>query len=95
MQIVYKTRDYLKDYQGYGKTGRKRHATFLTTLPQNDLNSDVARFTTHIKPVLQQIRLLTGLNEGGKTRNVAVQLVFAAMLQNKSHVLPKLKYSNH
>ena len=52
---------------------------------------DVARFTTHIKPVLQQIRLLTGLNEGGKTRNVAVQLVFAVMLQNKPHVLPKLK----
>ena len=25
---------------------------------QNELNSDVARFTTHIKPVLQQIRLL-------------------------------------
>ena len=26
-----------------------------------ELNSDVARFTTHIKPVLQQIRLLAGL----------------------------------
>ena len=35
----------------------------------------VARFTTHIKPVLQQIRLLTGLNVGGKTRNIAIQLV--------------------
>ena len=39
------------------------------------MNSDVARFTTHIKPVLQQIRLLTGLNMGGKTRNIAIQLV--------------------
>ena len=33
------------------------------------------RLTTHIKPVLQQIRLLTGLNMGGKTRNIAIQLV--------------------
>ena len=33
------------------------------------------RFTTHLKPVLQQIRLLTGLNVGGKTRNIAIQLV--------------------
>ena len=39
------------------------------------MNSDVARFTTHIKPVLQQIRLLTGLNVGGKKRNIAIQLV--------------------
>ena len=31
--------------------------------------------TTHIKPVLQQIRLLTALNMGGKTRNIAIQLV--------------------
>jgi len=44
-------------------------------LPQNELNSDVARFTTHVKPVLQQIRLLTGLNMGGKARNIAIQLV--------------------
>ena len=35
-----------------------------------ELNSDVARFTTHIKPLLQQIRLLTGLSVGGKTRNI-------------------------
>ena len=37
--------------------------------------SDVARFTTNIKPVSQQIRLLTGLNVGGKTRSIAIQLV--------------------
>ena len=29
------------------------------------------RFATNIKPLLQQIRLLTGLNVGGKTLNVA------------------------
>ena len=28
-----------------------------------------------IKPVLQQIRLLTGLNVSGKTRNIAIQQV--------------------
>ena len=42
---------------------------------QNELNSNVARFTTHIKPVLQQIRLLIGLNMRGKTRNIAIQRV--------------------
>ena len=36
---------------------------------QNELNNDVARYTTHIKPALQQIKLLTGLNIGGKTRS--------------------------
>ena len=41
---------------------------------QSELNSDVARFTTHIKPVLQQIRLLTGLNEVSKPRNIPIQL---------------------
>ena len=44
--------------------GNKRRATCRATLLQNELNSDVARFTTHIKPVSQQIRLLTGLNVG-------------------------------
>ena len=58
----------------YGKTGNKKHATCLATLLQNELNNDVARFTTHIKPVLQKIMLLTGLTMGGKTRNIAFQL---------------------
>ena len=31
--------------------------------------------TCNIKPVLQQIRLLTGLNVGGETRSIAIQLV--------------------
>ena len=59
----------------FGKTGNKKRATCFATLLQNELNSDVARFTTHIKPVLQQIRLLTGLSRGGKTPNIAIQLV--------------------
>ena len=57
---------------------RQRHNTRLRRyllLLQNQLNSDVARFTTHIKPVLQQIRLLTGLTVGCKTRHIAIQLV--------------------
>ena len=57
----------------YGNTGNKKSATCFATLLQNELNSDVARFTTLIKPVLQQIRLLTGLNMGGKTRNIAIR----------------------
>ena len=40
--------------------GDRKRATCLATLLQNKLNSDVTRFTTHIKPVLQQIRLLRG-----------------------------------
>ena len=55
--------------------GNKKRATCLATLLQNELNSDVAHFTTQIKPDLQQIRLLTGLKVGGKTRNIAIQLV--------------------
>ena len=55
--------------------GKKKHLTCLATLLQNELTSSVARFTTHIKPVLQQIRLLTGLNVGGQKRNLAIQLV--------------------
>ena len=57
------------------KTGNIKRATCLATLLQNQLNSDVACSTTHIKPVLQQIRLLTGLTMGGKTRHIAIQLV--------------------
>ena len=59
----------------YGKTGNKKHVTCFATLLQNELNSGVARFTTHIKPVLQQIWLITGLNMGCKTRNIAIELV--------------------
>ena len=54
---------------------KKKRATRLATLLQNKLNSDVVRFTIHIKPVLQQISLLTGLNVGGKTLNIAIQLI--------------------
>ena len=42
----------------YGKTGNKKRLACLATLLQKELNSDVARFATHIKLVLQQICLL-------------------------------------
>ena len=41
--------------------GTVKQETYLATVLQNELNSDAARFTTHIKPVLQQIMLLTGM----------------------------------
>ena len=53
----------------------KKRAACLPTSMQNKLNNDVGRFTTHIIPVLQQIKLLTGLNVGGKSRNIAFQIV--------------------
>ena len=57
-----------------GRTNGQQETCNLSrhvTLPQNELNSVVVRFITHIKPVLQQIRLLTGLTDvGGETRNI-------------------------
>ena len=60
----------------YGKTGNKYHTTCFAALLQNELNSDFARFNTHIKPVLYQIRLLTVFNVSNKTSNVAFHLSF-------------------
>ena len=57
------------------KWATKKSVTCFATLLQSELNSDGVCFTTHIKPVLQQIRLLTGLNEGGKMCNIAIQLI--------------------
>ena len=39
------------------KNGQKKRAACLATLLKDKLNSDVVRFTTQIKPFLQQIRL--------------------------------------
>ena len=59
----------------YETTRNKKRVSCFATLLQNELKSDVARFITHIKPFLQQIRLLTGLNMDSKTCNIAIQLV--------------------
>ena len=78
-----------------GQQLKNMHATCNTTMLQNELNSDVVRFTNYIKPVMQQIRLLTGLNGGGKTRNIAFQLALHQCCETSRPflllVLPKLK----
>ena len=75
--------------------GSKKHPTCLASLLQNELNSDVARFAIHIKPLLQQIRLLKGLNMGGKNAHHRFSTCFAAMLQKKiAPFLPVLRYRN-
>ena len=51
------------------------------------MDSVIPRFTTHIKPVLQQIRLLTGLNVSGKTRSNAIQLVLQQCYKTSSTFL--------
>ena len=65
-----------KEALRYGKSGNKNRATCFATLLQNELKSDVARFTTHEKNPCDLICCKTGSNEGGKTRNIAIQLVW-------------------
>ena len=75
------------------ETGNKKRATCFATLLENELNSDAARFTTHIKPFLQQIRLFTGLNMGGKRRNIAIQLVLQLCCKKGcTFLLPVFRY---
>ena len=64
----------------YVKTGNKKRATCFATLLQNELNSDVGRFTTHIKPVLQPTnRVVNRFKHGWLTRNMAIELVLQAI----------------
>jgi len=76
------------------KQATKKHATCLATLLQNEMNSDVAHFTTCIKPVLQQIRLLTGLYVGDKRHNNTFQLTLQQCCKTSCMfllpILPKL-----
>ena len=80
--ITYAFNDVLIGYLRYGKTANKKRKIFATWL-QKELNSDVARFTTHENKPYNLISCKTGSNMGGKTRNIAIS---AAMLQNKLHV---------
>ena len=57
-----------------GKTGNKKRATFLATLPKNELNSDVAPFTSHVQTCYQPDLLQDRFDAGGKTHNIAIQL---------------------
>ena len=53
----------------YGKTGYKKRATSFAILLQKEVNSDVARFTTHVRTFLG--RFVSWV----KIRNIAIQLV--------------------
>ena len=56
------------------KNGQQKTCNLSCNTAAKQVDSDVARSTTHIKPLLPQIRLLTGLNMGGKTGNIYIQL---------------------
>ena len=62
----------MHDVEWYCAMNYVRSRDAQKQLARTTLNSDVARFTIHIKPVLEQIRLLTDLNVGGKTRNITI-----------------------
>ena len=71
--ITYSFNDVLIGYLRNGKTGNEKRKIFATWL-QNELNSDVARFTTHENKPCNLISCKTGSNIGGKTRNITIQL---------------------
>ena len=71
--ITYAFNDVLIGYLRYGKTANKKRKIFATWL-QKELNSDVARFTTHENKPYNLISCKTGSNIGGKTRNITIQL---------------------
>ena len=70
----YSFNDVLIGYLRYGKTDNKKRAICFGTWLQNELNGDVARFTTHENKPYNLISCKTGSNMGGKTRNIAIQL---------------------
>ena len=80
----------------YSKTGNKKRATGFATLLQNEMNTDVARFTTRIRTCLATNKVARLFFVGGKTRNSHIQLVlqqcctFLMLLS----VLPHLKTVN-
>ena len=72
--ITYSLNDVLTGYLRHGKTGNKKRAICFATWLQNELNGDVARFTTHENKPCNLISCKTGSNMGGKTHNIAIQL---------------------
>ena len=72
--ITYSFNDVLIGYLRNGKTGNKKLAICFATWLQNELNGDVARFTTHENKPGNLISCKTGSNIGGKTRNITIQL---------------------
>ena len=49
---------------GYGKTDNKKPATCFATLLQNELNNDVARFTTHVQTCLATKKVVNRFEHG-------------------------------
>ena len=72
--ITYLFNNILIGYLKNGKTGNKKRAICFATWLQNELNSDVARFTNYENKPYNLISCKTGSNMGGKTRNIATQL---------------------
>ena len=69
-----------------GRTnGQQETCNLSCNIAANQFYSDVAHFTPYIKPVLQQIRLLTGLTDmAGETQHRL--LTCFASIQNKLHI---------
>ena len=57
------------------KRATKIRATCFATLLQTKLNSDVARFTTHVRPYLARNKDARFVFVGGKTSNITIQLI--------------------
>ena len=72
--ITYTFNNVLIGYLRYGKTANKKRKIFATWL-QKELNSDVARFTTHVRPCLARNKVVSFVQVGGKTSNITIQLI--------------------
>ena len=59
----------------YGKTGNVKRATCFAIFLQNELNSDVVRFTTDLRACLATNKVAGFVFVGGKTRSTAIQFV--------------------
>ena len=80
----------------YSETGNKKRATCFATLLQNEMNTDVARFTTRIRTCLARNKAARLFFVGGKRRNSHIRLVLqqcCTFLLSLS-VLPHLKSVN-
>ena len=72
--ITYLFNDVLIGYLMNGKTGNKKRAICFATWLQNELNSDVARFTIRENKHCNLISCKTGSNVVRKIHNIAIQL---------------------
>ena len=65
--------------------GNKKRATCLAILLQNELNSNVARFTTQETKNLATLFVAKQVGTWVITRAISLLTRFAAMLQNRLH----------